>query len=251
MAETVTSADGSTIAYEVQGSGPTLLVIGGAFSSRQSAAPVVPPLAEHFTVVTFDRRGRGDSTDASNPPPHDREREVEDVQALVDALGGNIFVYGHSSGAALAFEAAAAGASIARVAGYEVPYIRQSEPTEKVAAALAAGDPDRATEIFLVTTGADPSGMRDAPFWPGLVAVAHTLPYDFALTDAGVPAERLAQIGIPALVMDGGASPEWAADAANEVAAAIPDATRRTIPDQTHAVSYEVLTPVLVEFFGE
>ncbi|NEN05471.1 alpha/beta hydrolase [Diaminobutyricibacter tongyongensis] len=249
MAETVTSADGSTIAYEVQGSGPTLLVIGGAFSTRQSAAAVLPNLTPHFTVVAFDRRGRGDSTDASNPPPYEREREIEDVRVLLDAVGDDAFVYGHSSGAALAFEAAAAGASIARVAGYEAPYIAQSEPTEQVAAALAAGDRERATELFLVTTGNDPATMRDTPWWPGLVAVAHTLPYEFALVDAGVPVERFATIRIPSLVLDGGASPAWVAEAASALAASIPGATRHTLPGQTHGVSYEVLTPVLEEFF--
>lgn len=249
MTETVTSADGSTIAYELHGSGPALLLIGGAFSSRQSASAVVPSLTPHFTVVTYDRRGRGDSTDASNPPPYEREREIEDVRILLDAVGGDAFVYGHSSGAALAFEAAAAGASIARVAGYEAPYIEQSEPTEQVAAALASGDRERAAETFLATTGADPATIRDSPWWPGMVALAHTLPYDFALVDAGVPVERLARIRIPALVMDGGASPAWAADAASALVASIPNATRRTLPGETHGVSNEALTPVLVEFF--
>lgn len=249
MTETVTSADGSTIAYEVQGSGPTLLLIGGAFSSRQSAAGILPYLTPHFTAVSVDRRGRGESTDASNPPPYEREREIEDVRILLDALGGDAFVYGHSSGAALAFEAAAAGASIARVAGYEAPYIEQSEPTERVAAALAAGDRERAAEIFLANTGADPAMMRATPWWPTFVTLAHTLPYEFALVDAGVPTERLAQIRIPVLVMDGGASPAWAADAASALVASIPNATRRTLPGETHGVSSEALTPVLVEFF--
>ena len=249
MAETVTAADGSAIAYEVQGSGPTLLLIGGAFSTRRSPASLLPFLVSHFRVVTYDRRGRGDSTDASNPPPYEREREIEDVRILLDAVGGDAFVFGHSSGAALAFEAAAAGASIARVAGYEAPYIVQSEPTEQVAAALAAGDRERAAEIFLATTGADPATMKDTPWWPGLVGLAHTLPYEFALVDAGVPAERFAAIRIPALVLDGGASPAWAADAADALAASIPNAARRTLPGETHGVSNEALTPVLEEFF--
>ena len=249
MAETVTSSDGSTLAYEVEGSGPTLLLIGGAFSTRQSPASLLPFLTPHFAVVRYDRRGRGDSTDASNPPPYEREREIDDVRVLLDAVGGDAFVYGHSSGAALAFEAAAAGASIARAAGYEAPYIVQSEPTEQVAAALAAGDRDRAAEIFLVTTGADPATMKDKPWWPGLVALAPTLPYEFALVDAGVPVERFGAIRIPALVMDGGASPAWAADAADALVASIPNATRRTLAGETHGVSNEALAPVLVEFF--
>jgi hypothetical protein len=91
--------------------------------------------------------------------------------------------------------------------------------------------------------------MKDAPWWPGLVAVAHTLPYEFALVDAGVPVERFAVIRVPVLVMDGGASPAWAAEAADALVASIPDATRRTLAGQTHAVSNEVLAPVLVEFF--
>ncbi len=249
MVETVTSADGSTIAYEVQGDGPALLIIGGAFSTRQAPASLLPYLTPRFRVVCYDRRGRGDSTDAGNPPPYEREREIEDVRVLLDAVGGDAFVFGHSSGAALAFEAAAAGASITRVAGYEAPYIVQSEPTEQVAAALAAGEPERAAEIFLATTGTDPATMKDTPWWPGLVSLAHTLPYDFALVDAGVPVERLATIRVPALVIDGGASPAWAADAASALVATIPNATRRTLPGETHGVSNEVITPILEEFF--
>lgn len=249
MAETVTSSDGTTIAYDIEGNGQPLLLIGGAFSTRQAAASVLPFLTPHFTVVRYDRRGRGDSTDANNPPPYEYEREIDDVRILLDAVGGDAFVYGHSSGAALAFEAAAAGASIARVAAYEAPYIVQSEPTEQVAAALAAGDRERATEIFLATTGADPATMKDTPWWPGLVALAHTLPYEFALVDAGVPVERFAAIRVPALVMVGGASPAWASDAADALVASIPNATRRTLAGETHGVSNEAITAALMEFF--
>jgi len=255
MVDSFTSHDGSTIAYEVTGSGPTLLLVGGAFNTRLSPASLLPFLTARFTVVTFDRRGRGDSTDAGDPPPFEREREIEDVRLLIDAIGGDAFVYGHSSGAALAFEAAAAGASIARVAGYEPPYTsegRGDQPPDdsgvRIRAALAAGDPESAAEIFLATTGADPAAMRDAPWWPGLVAVAHTLPYEYELIEAGVPVERFGSITIPALVMDGGDSPAWAAAAADAVAASIPDAMRRTLPGQTHGVSNEVLAPVLEEF---
>lgn len=256
MVDTFTSHDGSTIAYEVQGGGPTLVVIGGAFNTRLSPASLLPFLTPRFTVVTVDRRGRGDSTDAGDPPPFEREREIEDVRLLIETIGGDAFVYGHSSGAALAFEAAASGASIARVAGYEPPYTsagRGDQPPDdsgaRIRAALVAGDPGSAAEIFMATTGADPSTMRDTPWWPGLVAVAHTLPYEYELIEAGVPVERFASIGVPALVMDGGDSPPWAAAAADAVAASVRGAVRRTLPGQTHGVSNEVLAPVLEEFF--
>src|SRR5687768_1328638 len=97
--ETVKSKDGTTIAYEKSGKGPALILVGGALAGRTGGSELAQLLAPHFTVYSYDRRGRGDSGDTK---PYAVEREVEDLEALIDAAGGAAFVYGKSSGAALA-----------------------------------------------------------------------------------------------------------------------------------------------------
>lgn len=259
--ETVSSADGTSIAYERVGSGPALIVVGGAFSVRQGGYPLREVLSDTYTVYALDRRGRGDSTDVQ---PYHPEREIEDIQALVAAAGadgGPVYVYGHSSGAMLALESASRGLPIARLAVYEAPYtFNPADPTQGDAAraavlsALETGDREAAVEAFLRLTGADDSmisWMRGAPFWPGMVAIAHTTAYDLALAgDSKVPPERFAAVGMPVLVLDGGASPPWAARASEALVAALPDARRHTIEGQGHGPDPELVAAVLREFFA-
>ncbi|MCU1524663.1 MAG: alpha/beta hydrolase [Microbacteriaceae bacterium] len=253
---TVQSADGTTIAYEEAGEGRPLIVIGGAFNHRHSADVLKEQLAPHFTVYVHDRRGRGESGDTA---PYSIEREVEDVDALIAAAGGSVYVYGHSSGAMLAMEAASRGSAITKLAVYEPPYTADpDDPTPLsdggVQAAIDAGDRELAAENFMRLTGMDENSIqwvKQAPFWPGMVAMAHTLPYDLALTgDGRVPTDRLAAITASTLVMDGGTSPGWAGRAAASVAAAIPGARRLTVEGQDHGVDQTVLAPLLAEFFG-
>ncbi|CAN5286907.1 alpha/beta hydrolase [soil metagenome] len=254
MQKTV-SNDGTEIAFDTVGEGPAVIVIGGAMNTRHSPYPLVTLLGEQFAVTTYDRRGRGDSTDVA---PYAVEREIEDLGALIDATGGSAMVYGHSSGAILTLEAAAAGLPITRVAVYEPPYTGGSgdptEPDTAVADALAAGDRDAATAGFMRLTGM-PDGqiewMRHSDFWPDLVALAHTLPYDLALSGDGIaPAERLSLITVPTLAMNGGASDPWAALAADAVVAAVANGERETLAGQTHQVDQAVLAGSLGAFFG-
>lgn len=260
MTETVTSADGTTIAYDRTGEGPGLILLGGALSTRQSAAGFAARLADAFTVIAVDRRGRGDSTDAAAAPTaggyaladtSDREaaigREVDDVRALVDLLGGSAMIYGHSSGAALAMEAAAVIPGITRVTAYEPPYTTTSA-VGPIRSALEAGDRDTAARLFLTAVGADPDAAAGQPWWPGIVATAQTLPYEYALTDGGVP-DRLETIGARVLVLVGGDSAPWAHDAVTETADRIPGAVARVVPGQTHNAAEDVLAPILREFF--
>jgi pimeloyl-ACP methyl ester carboxylesterase len=256
MPETTTSADGTTIAYEKAGNGPALILVGGAMSTRQGGAPLVPLLADHFTVVTVDRRGRGDSSDT---PPYEPAREVEDLRAVIEAVGGEAMVHGHSSGAILSLEAAAAGAPITRLSVYEPPYLTSAGKDEtddafraRVQAALDRGDRGEAVELFIRNTGTpfDPA-IKDAPWWPQMTAVAHTLPYDLTLVgDSSVPSERLARIRVKVLGMYGGASPEWAGNAIAAVTAAIRDAESRVLDGQTHAAAPDVVAPVLIDYFS-
>lgn len=262
----VTSKDGTEIAYEKHGAGPALILVDGAMCYR-SFGPM-PHLSEllapHFTVYTYDRRGRGES---SNSKPYSVEREVEDIDALIQAAGGSALVYGISSGACLALEAALQlGQKVKKLAMYEPPYnsdgaaIQQwKEYRAQLSAALAANRRGDAVALFmqLVGTPADQvNGMRQAPVWPMFEAVAPTLAYDAAAMgeDRSAPVDRATHVKVPTLVMDGGANltmMPFMHTSATALAKAIPYAKHRTLEGQTHDVSSEVLAPALVEFFAQ
>ncbi len=259
----VSSADATKIAYDRLGGGPALILVDGAMQARSSGSKpeLARLLASHFTVYCYDRRGRGDSGDTQ---PYAVGREIEDLAALIEAAGGTACLYGHSSGASLAMESAVAlGAQVSKLAMYEPPY--NDDPAARKAwrqyisqltEALAADRRGDAVALFMACTGmpADQiEGMRKAPFWPGMEAVAPTLGYDHTAilgTDAAVPAQRAAQVGVPTLVMYGDASFPFMSDTARTLARAIPHAELRTMPGQSHNVSPEALAPVLVEFFA-
>ncbi len=256
MTLTTQSADGTTIAYEKTGTGPALIVIGGAFNTRQSAADLVPLLATHFSVYAYDRRARGDST---NTHPYATEREVDDLAALIDAVGGSAMVYGHSSGGIVGLHGAARGLAITKLAIYEPPFT-QPIGFESVGAwkdamqtALDVGDSDAAAVLFLQGSGAPPGmieGITSSPWWPGMTAIAHTLPYDLSfLNDGEVPIELLGKVAVPTLVMFGDDSPPWAGRVASTAADALPDGTTRSFTGQDHNVDSAVIAPQLIDFF--
>jgi pimeloyl-ACP methyl ester carboxylesterase len=250
MPEFVNSKDGTSIAYDVGGRGPALVITGGAFNTRHSPGELVGLLAPHFTVYTWDRRGRGDS---ANTLPYAIERETEDLDAVITAAGGSALAYGHSSGAILTLEAALNGAAMSKIAIYEPSYVPgTSAAMAGVQPALDVGDPALAAITFVKGTGAENTdGLTGSPWWSAMVAIASTLPYDLALSGDGiVPIERLADIHVPLLVMDGGASPAWAGKAAIAIESAVPDSLRRTLDGQDHAVAASALAPVLIEFFN-
>jgi pimeloyl-ACP methyl ester carboxylesterase len=216
--ETVRSKDDTPIAFGRIGRGPSVILVGGALSDRSAGAPLAGLLSKGFTVITFDRRGRGDSGDAAT---YTVEREVEDLGALVGKAGGAASVFGHSSGAVLALEGAVRG----------LPITRLAVPAEMVAQ------------------------MRTSPMWPAMEALAHTLPYDGAImgnTMDGNPAsmKRWASVTVPTLAMDGGASPEWARNAVRALVEVLPDAQHLTLEGQTHAAEPEVVAPALERFFA-
>jgi pimeloyl-ACP methyl ester carboxylesterase len=260
--ETVTSKDGTRIAYERQGQGPALILVGGALSDRSGGAGLAKLLAPHFTVYSFDRRGRGDSGDTQ---PYAVQREVEDIAALIDAAGGSAFVYGKSSGAALALEAAAAlDDKVKKLALYEAPYSDTKGAAHEWQAfrarldeLLAAGQREESVTAFMEFVGAPKdaiAGMKASPAWPGMVAMAPTLAHDNALlgADRAVPVATAARVKAPTLVMDGGASARpmpFMRATADRIARSIPGAERRTIEGQAHDASAESLAPVLRELF--
>jgi pimeloyl-ACP methyl ester carboxylesterase len=261
--DTVTSKDGTTIAFDRIGEGPPIVVVGGAMSTAAAAAPLAALLAPGFTVVPYDRRGRGGSGDT---PPYAVEREIEDLDVLLAEVGGSALALGHSSGAALALEAAARGSAITRLALYEPPFItddsRPPLPDDYVAhldeltAADRRGD---AVEYFMTVGVGIPAEavtqMKDAPMWPSLETVAHTIRYDARImgdhmSGAPLPAAGWAGATMPTLVMDGGASDPWIRHSARTLAELLPNAEYRTLEGQTHEVAPDVLAPVLTGFFA-
>ncbi len=253
----VRSKDGTVIAFDRSGSGPALVLVGGAFQFRafdQRTQQLASILSARFDVYHYDRRGRGESTDTL---PYAVEREVEDLDAIIAAAGGNAYVFGMSSGAVLALRAAASGLAIRKLALYEPPFNNPAMDsyTKELTSLLAEGRRGDAAALAMKTFGAPPeavAGARQSPAWPLFESVAPTLAYDNAVMGgSGVPKKLLASISIPALVMDGGASPAFMREAARETAAALPQGRSRTFEGQTHAVAPEVLAPALVEFFAE
>jgi pimeloyl-ACP methyl ester carboxylesterase len=253
------SRDGTALAYARAGQGPAVILVSGAMSTGGTVAPLAGLLAHDFTALWYDRRGRGESDDTA---PYAVEREVEDLAALIDAVGGEAALYGVSSGGALALEAAAAGLPVSRVAVYETPFAdvsgggaeERAAYTARLTEALSQGRRGDAVELFLRLTGLAEEMIRSArqsPMWAAMEAIAPTLAYDDAVMGDGlVPRERLASIGVPVLAVAGAASPAWLRRAVQEVARAAPRGTYLELEDQTHMVDPNVLAPVLAEFLG-
>ncbi len=262
--QTITSQDGTPIAYDREGQGPAAILVAGALCARLSwSGPAIAALlAPHFTVYNYDRRGRGDSGDTR---PYAVAREIEDIEALINDAGGSAYLFGHSSGASLAMEAAATlGEKVAKLAMYEAPYnddpaARRGwrEYTRRLTELLAAERRGDAVALFMALVGTPAEqidGMRRAPFWPSLEAIAPTLAYDHTAIlgeDGGLPSARAAQVLAPTLVMAGGASYPFMHDTARALSAAMPHAQLRILEGQRHEVSTEALVPVLVDFFAE
>jgi pimeloyl-ACP methyl ester carboxylesterase len=258
----VTSKDGTTIAFDQIGEGPALILVGGALEQRvldSATAQLAPLLAAHFTVFHYDRRGRGDSTDT---PPYAVARELEDIDALMSEAGGSAFLFGISSGAALALEATIKlGEKVERLAMYEAPYnddeaARQAWKAyrKRLVEVLVDGRRGDALALFMLLVGMPPQHLEAArahPLWPMWEAAATTLAYDAAVMgeDASVPTEKAARVAAPTLVMDGEASFPFMHVTATALANAILHAQHRTLPGQTHEVEAAVLAPMLVEFF--
>jgi pimeloyl-ACP methyl ester carboxylesterase len=258
---TVTSTDGTAIAYDARGEGPALIIVDGALSTRQGKLELAKLLAPRLTVYSYDRRGREDSGDTR---PYAVAREIEDLEALIDAAGGTACLYGHSSGGCLALEAAAQlDGKVRKLAMYEAPYnddpgVRQPWATylARLTEALADDRRGDAVALFMGFVGMPDeqiAGMRQAPFWAGLEAIAPTLAYDHTGImgpDLAVPAARAARILTPTLAIAGGAGAPFMRETAGTLSKAMPQAEMRVLDDQTHDVDPAVLGPVLAEFFA-
>jgi pimeloyl-ACP methyl ester carboxylesterase len=261
----VFSKDGTAIAFDRIGNGPAVILIDGALCYRGmgQSGQLAQLLAQHFTVFTYDRRGRGDSGDTA---PYAVEREVEDIATLLSEAGGAAFVWGASSGAVLALEAANRLSGIKKLALYEAPFIiDDTRPTtedgwDRISVAVMADRRSDAVKLFLKLVGV-PALVKALmplmiPMWLKLKAVAHTLPYDGAIVRDNqrgkpLPASEWASVTIPALVMDGGNSPAWMRHANRALANVLPNARYQTLQGQTHMLKPKTHAPILVEFFKD
>ncbi|AEN12517.1 MULTISPECIES: alpha/beta hydrolase [unclassified Streptomyces] len=251
------SLDGTPIAYRRRGDGPPVVLVGGALSTAADGEPLAALLERHFTVVTYDRRGRGASGDTG---PYAVRREIEDLAAVAARAGERVSVFGMLSGGALALEAQAAGVPAVRLAVFEPPYtpgaagrLHKARCTARLRELLSAGDRAGAVALYLSRTGVpEPTvaRMRRAPLWSGLEAVAHTLAYDDAVLGTGaVPGERFGAVTARTLVVTGGFSTERAHRTTRALADAIPRARHRTLTGQTRELAPHAIAPVLTDFF--
>lgn len=264
---TVRSKDGTQIAYDKIGQGPALILVGGAFSYRKFAGmlKLASLLSEHFTVYYYDRRGRGDS---GNNQPYAIEREIEDLQALIHEAGGSAYVWGLSSGAVLALQAAASGANITKLALHEPPFV--VDPSDRlppqnlkshVTALIADNRRAEAIKYFMTKGMGAPSFvvgiMRLMPsVWSNLMAVAHTIPYDVALLDDYIhgkplPVDLWSSVQMPTLVLEGTESPSSLRHAAQALAKALPNAQLRSKKGLGHTkqINAAIFAAELTTFF--
>lgn len=259
---TTISADGTKIAYDVTGDGPPLVIVDGAMCYRDSgpSRPLAAELAADFTVYTYDRRGRGETPDAE----FTLEREVEDVESIIKEAGGTAYVFGASSGAMLALEAANAGVGVMELAMYEPPLIVDGthapvpeSALPEMRALISENRRGDAVKAFMKSVDVPVFGilvMQLLPVWKKLKAVAHTLPNDLVLVEGlrrgrPLPADRWTTPTMPTLVANGGKTPEYLRNSAAALAEVLPNARHETVPGQTHLVKAKALAPVLRAFF--
>lgn len=254
----VRSTDGVQIAYDVTGSGPPLVIVNGALSDRSSSGQIRPLLEPFFTTIAVDRRGRGGSGDGNAYAPG---TEVEDLRAVLQDIGEEAFVYGHSSGAVLALEAAASGLPITALALYEPPYILPgsrallaADLPERLAALLEENDPDGAVRLFLEEAVELPEPVIDdlesAPGWPRMVGMAPTVRYDALLVGSGELPAWLPEVDVPVLVMAGSATPAWLRVSAQALADGLPNGRYVELAGQTHQAAPEAMAEQLRDFFS-
>ncbi|MEU2800050.1 alpha/beta hydrolase [Streptomyces sp. NPDC007117] len=261
----VVSADGTEIAFEQSGSGPAVVLVASALADRSDTARLAALLARHFTVINYDRRGRGASGDA---PAYAPDREIEDIAALVEHVGGSASLFGSSSGAVLALRAAAAGVNVERLALYEPPFVVAEgddgpprDLAQQISTMLAEGRRSDAVRYFMTRVQGMPGiavfFMKLMPkMWANLTELAGTLPYDIAVmgdTQQGKPldTEEWKGVAVRTRVLTGGKSPAAFRRAALAVTEILPQADHRTLPGLNHGavvMAPKKIAPQVIEF---
>ncbi len=258
--ETVASADGTSIAYEIFGTGPLLIAVCGATCDRALMRSTAQALGRHFTTVNYDRRGRGDSGDTL---PYAVDREIEDLAALIDRIGGPAHLYGHSSGAGLVLHAVAAGLPVDAFVLHDPPYSPDDESSRDgarrygrtIRSLLAQERRADALETFCRLTGMPDDvidGMRGTDRWAELTALAPTLAYDSAVmgdieSGGAVPEDVADRVTRPGLVLVGGGSPPFMMEVGRRLAHLLPEGRSHVIEGYGHVVPPDVLAPVVAE----
>lgn len=228
---TVTSPDGTTIAYDQVGTGPVVILVAGAFNDRSTCAALADALRDRYTVVNVDRRGRGASTDAIAPEDvagYTVDHEIADLDAVIAATGGEAAVFGFSSGAILALRAADAGSAITKLVMYEPPFAigdlagsAREGLVARLAELVAAGRLDDAVATMQLEGIGLPAELvaqiRQSPMWANLVAIAQTVVYDATITQA----PNLPDVDVPVETLVLAGSESW--PALRSAAAALPD----------------------------
>jgi pimeloyl-ACP methyl ester carboxylesterase len=260
--QAVESQDGTKIAFDKLGKGPAVILVNGALSSRGDSLPLAELLSEQFTVYSFDRRGRGDSSDVK---PYAVKREIEDIRALAENAGGSVCLYGQSSGACLALRAAASlGDIVKKLAIYEAPYSDDAGAapewksfTKKLDGLLAADRNEDAVTAFMKFVGMPDRALaqlKESPAWAKMVKLGPTIAYDNALLgdDRSVPERLASEVRVPTVVMTGEKSMEtmpFMKTTADKLANVMAKAERKVVKGQEHVISPDVLAPILASFF--
>lgn len=256
----VTSADGVRIAYEKLGGGAPIILVGGLLCARDALRELAERLARDFSVLIYDRRGRGESGDA---PPYAVERELDDLRALLAAAGGYAAVYGHSSGGGLALRAAAAGLPITRLVLHEPPYGGNDEESrrsarhlaEQIRATLERGSRGEAVRLFFAAMGLPNEVVDELAGEPARRALAHTMTYDFEVMGefegGSIPADLVASITVPTLVLAGSASPDFFVDTSLRLASLLSRGALTMLEGQDHAAPAEAVAPTVASFLAD
>jgi pimeloyl-ACP methyl ester carboxylesterase len=261
MTEFVTSADGTRIAFDRDGQGQAVILVGGAMQFRgfdpTTVAMAHQLAARGFTVINYDRPGRGESAEAT---VFSLAREIEDIAALIEAGGGSAAVYGSSSGGAIALAAAAAALPITKLALWEVPLGDElgtdgAEFLRGLRERIVAGDGDRTVEYFMKDMPpAWLEGSRHSPGWPVMTSMGPSLEPDaeaLAWTQSAPRADLWASIDQPTLVILGEQTIPIMPPAAESIVAALPNARLVRIPASDHGWEPGAIAPVLAEFFAD
>ena len=255
------SNDGTSIAYETTGSGPLLIIITGALNTHDFGVPgdMVPFLQDHFTVLTYDRRGRGQSTDT---PPYTVYKELEDLQALIDTNGGKAYIYGHSSGAALAlFCAAEFPEKVLKVAAYEPPLsggrverVFTKLLIRQIRSQVAKGENLSVVTRFMRFVGMDEELIAETlagEHGQTIIDMAATIAFEARIQAASSHflKSRAHDLVQPVLMLAGTKSFKTSPGIMVDFTHAIPFAESQLLAGQTHSVESQVIAPVLTEFF--
>lgn len=257
---TVISKDGTVIAYNKEGNGRAVVLIDGAFCSKDFGpmSKLVPLLSKDFSVITYDRRGRGDSGDS---PHYAVEREIEDIDALINMVGGSANLFAISSGAILALKAVAHGSNVTRLAIFEPPFVgnekkrRPADSEEQLKQLITEGKKGDACRFYLTKVIGVPAIvpfiLSLTPNWSKMKANANSLPYDAAVCgDFNLPRELVASVTIPTIVIDSDKSPETLRKPVLEVAEILPNGLKKSLKGKMHDVPPKILVPALVDFYN-